>query len=130
MNGSSDSLCCFISHSSDGRKWSNFEALKGTVGTPPHFFQTKEGILVISYSYRLDPCGARGRISYDNGYTWSDEIIFSRSDTPWDGDLGYASTTQLPDGTMITAYYQKKEEDTYCSFLFTRWRLVEENEAT
>lgn len=118
-------LRCFIAHSQDGKKWSKFEMLAGTLGTPPHFFQTKEGVLVIAYSYRVDPCGARGRLSYDGGYTWSEEIIFSISDTPKSGDLGYASTTQLPDGTLITAYYQAKEKDGFCSFLFTKWRLVE-----
>ena len=124
----SNGLYCFIARSQDGRKWSNFQKLEGVNGTPPHFFQTKEGILVISYSYRTYPCGARGKLSYDGGVTWSDEIVFSESDTPKNGDLGYASTTQLPDGTMITAYYQKKEEDPFCSFLFTRWRLVEDED--
>ncbi len=124
----SNGLYCFIARSQDGRKWSSFQKLANVNGTPPHFFQTKEGILVVSYSYRSYPCGARGKLSYDGGETWSEEIVFSESDTPYYGDLGYASTTQLPDGTMITAYYQIKEMDGYCSLLFTRWRLVEDED--
>ena len=29
------------------------------------------------------------------------------------------------DGTLITVYYQRYENDTYCSLLYTKWKLSE-----
>ena len=41
------------------------------------------------------------------------------------GDLGYPATVELDDGSLMTVYYQKYEDDANCSILYTRWRLGE-----
>ena len=70
-------------------------------------------------------CGARGRISYDGGKTWSDEIVLCMADNSGIGDLGYPSTVELSNGTLVTAYYQRVGTDSYPSLLYTTWKLVE-----
>jgi sialidase-1 len=40
-----------------------------------------------------------------------------------DTDLGYPSTVELSDGSLLTVYYQKYAGDEKCSILQTRWRL-------
>ena len=121
-----EGLRVFITHSSDGRNWTTLEELEGVVGTPPHFYQTKEGVLVLTYSYRVEPAGIRGKLSYDGGYTWTDEFVIANSITPKGWDLGYPCTTQLPDGTLITVYYQIAQSgDKYKSVLYAKWSLVE-----
>ena len=85
-------------------------------------------------SFILNPCGNRVRLSYDGGKTWGKEIVLCASVTPKDNDMGYPSTIELDDGTLITAYYQpysmadksaNGKNELFCSFLYTRWTLVE-----
>ena len=121
-------LRIYTATSKDGKNWTDLKEVEGVIGAPPHFFETKEGVLVLAYSYRdIDqgPAGARAKLSYDGGKTWGEEIRISVSDQPRNNDLGYASTTQLPDGTLLTSYYQAYKQDKYPSLLYTRWRLVE-----
>jgi hypothetical protein len=30
---------------------------------------------------------------------------------------------ELDDGSLMTVYYQKYEDDPYCSILYTKWKL-------
>ncbi len=120
-----DAMRVYLAYSDDGRNWTDFKEVEGLVGAPAHFCQTKSGVLIMSYSYRVSPAGSRARLSYDGGKTWSEEITLCVSATPNNGDLGYPSTVELDDGTLITAYYQRVGSDSNASFLFTRWKLVE-----
>ena len=47
-----------------------------------------------------------------------------RDDGP-DGDLGYPSSAELDDGSILTVYYQKVASADKCSLLWTRWKLPE-----
>ena len=41
-----------------------------------------------------------------------------------DTDLGYPSSVELDDGSLLTLYYQKRESSQEkCSLLWTRWKL-------
>lgn len=120
-------LRIFLTYSEDGYTWTEPKMLEGTIGTPPHLVQLSNGVVVLSYGYRLNPTGARARLSYDGGKTWTDEIVISTCANPASGDLGYSSTAELEDGSLITAYYQKSEADTFCSLLYTTWKLVEKD---
>ena len=40
-------------------------------------------------------------------------------------DLGYPCTAELPDGSLITVYYQSLKGDWYPSVLYTKWKLEE-----
>jgi hypothetical protein len=107
--GDNDLLRTYLAYSDDGKNWSDFEEVEGLIGAPAHLFETKAGVLIMAYSYRLPPTGSRAMISYDGGKTWSDEITLCLADNSGIGDLGYPSTVELSDGTLITAYYQRVE---------------------
>ncbi len=64
--------------------------------------------------------GEYAMISEDNGKTFGEEIRLCEA---FDKDLGYPSTVELSDGSLLTVYYQKMEGDAYCSILYTKWRL-------
>jgi len=103
-----------------GRSWSIPEPL-GFHGSPPHLLLHSSGVLICSYGYRKSPYGQRVCISDDEGKSWRHFII--RDDGP-DEDLGYPSSVELSDGSILTVYYQKitsKEEK--CSLLWSRWKL-------
>lgn len=119
------SLGIMITHSEDGREWTMGDKIESVVGAPAHLLELPCGKILLVYSHRLPHCGARGRISCDGGYTWSDEeIIISESFNPENHDLGYPSTIRLDDGTLITTYYQAYREDKTPSVLYTRWRII------
>lgn len=123
----------FITRSKDGINWTEPTPIYGPdgvaqKGAPPHLLQLKNGAILLSYSWRHGDCGSRGRLSYDNGKTWSDEFIICVSDQPQKPDLGYPSTVELDDGTLITATYQAYQDDKCPSVLYTRWRLEEATE--
>ena len=109
-------------HSDDGGKtWSTPEIIADW-GFPPHLVQLKNGLIVCSYGYRYgDKMGQRVKVSDDNGDTWSEEMML-RGDGVTD-DLGYPSTVELDDGTLMTVYYQKMARDKKCGIYYTKWKL-------
>lgn len=119
-----------ITRSQDGKNWTTPTPVKNADGTnlkgsPPHFLQLKNGVIILAYSWRHGNCGSRFRLSYDNGVTWTEEMIICVSDQPLTPDLGYPTTVELDDGTLLTTYYQAYGQDGYPSLLYTRWRLEE-----
>ena len=66
-------------------------------------------------------------VSFDAGRTWEEDYVLHNAKNEKDGDLGYPSTVELADGSLMTVYYQKYEDDKKCSMLYTKWRL-ENNE--
>ena len=89
-------------------------------GTPPHLLLHSSGVIVCVYGYRHEPYGQRALLSRD-GLNWSEEIVLR--DDGLSGDLGYPATTELPDGSLMTVYYQRLPGDTKTSVLYTRWKL-------
>lgn len=128
-DNSNRSLGVMITHSEDGKTWTMGEKIPNVCGAPPHLLELPSGAILLVYSHRMPHCGARGRISYDGGYTWSDdEIIISEASDPNNYDLGYPSTARLDDGTLITTYYQAYRGEKKPTTLYTRWRLIETDE--
>ena len=106
-----------------GLTWSKAEPLNFH-GSPPHLLRHSSGRLVCVYGYRLEPYGERVMVSDDEGETWRFHWIL-RDDGP-DTDLGYPSSVELPDGSILTVYYQKiGSTEEKCSLLWSRWRLPE-----
>ena len=103
-----------------GRTWSTPEDMD-IHGSPPHLLRHSSGAIVLTYGWRHAPYGQRARISRDDGATWSDEIIL-RDDGP-DGDLGYPCSVELPNGDILTVYYQKRPGESLCSILWTQWSI-------
>ena len=72
-------------------------------GNPPSLVRLRDGRFVVTYGYRAEPYGIRGRVSGDTGQTWSDDIVLRSDAADW--DLGYTRTVQRPDGKLVTVYY-------------------------
>ena len=121
------SMFCTISDDG-GHTWSTPKWM-GTSGAPAHLMQHSSGALLCSYGRRAKgDQSERVLVSYDEGETWELDICIN--DQSPDGDLGYASTAELSDGSLLTAYYQKYVDengkaDTKTSLLYTKWRLPE-----
>ena len=60
-------------------------------------------------------------ISRDEGRTWTADWVL-RGDGP-DWDLGYPSTVELADGSLLTVCYQKAAAEEPCALRWSRWRL-------
>ncbi len=117
-----ENFTVYLSRSKDGGKtWSVAEPT-GWCGSPPHIYVHSTGAVIITYARRMNEFGTRGRVSFDNGKTWSQEIILSSGP---DGDLGYPCTTECSDSSLLTVYYQRVPEDRVDSILQTTWNLSE-----
>ncbi|WP_345103081.1 sialidase family protein [Mucilaginibacter panaciglaebae] len=91
-------------------------------GYPPHFTLLKNGELLLSYSHRKLPYSQKACISHDEGRTWDieNEIMLTRSAN---SDMGYPSTTQLNDDSLLTVYYQSPGNGEPTNIMSTHWLL-------
>lgn len=94
----------------------------GVWGLPSHLLRLKDGRLLMSYGYRRKPFGNQARISEDNGKTWGDPITLS--DDGIGGDLGYPSTVECDDGTLVTVWYEKLADSPLAQLRQVRWTLT------
>lgn len=105
-----------------GKTWTKPVCI-GTDGMPPHLMVHSSGAVLCAYGCRTDGKWAeRVAVSYDNGETWSEDYClddnFGRQK-----DLGYPSSVELSDGSILTVYYQALPTDDHTSLLYTKWRL-------
>lgn len=105
-----------------GLSWSVPEPT-GICGSPPHLLVHSSGAVIMTYGRRVHPEGERARISLDGGKTFGTEISLGFEGDTW--DLGYPSSVELDDGSILTAYYQRFPGDNYCSVLGTKWKIGE-----
>src|SRR5579872_720643 len=71
---------------------------------PGHLLRLTDGRILLSYGVcEADHQGIAVRVSGDEGRTWSAAIWLVHLERST--DVGYPSTVQLSDGTLITAYY-------------------------
>ncbi len=126
----------YLTRSTDGGKtWSTLEDID-CPGSPPHLLRHSSGALVCVYGWRETGFGQRCMISYDDGKTWDKNLII-RDDGPH-ADLGYPASVELPDGSILTIYYQypsnsptplwvavesEKRTSNKASILWSRWWL-------
>ncbi len=110
-----------ITRSADGgRTWTK-PVDCGANGSPPHLLRHSSGAIVMVYGYRMEPFGQRAKISYDEGVTWSEEIILR--DDGLCNDLGYPASIELPGGEIISIYYQALKHNDHCGIMYTKWKL-------
>lgn len=102
-----------------GKTWS--PARKVADGYPSHLLRLKDDALLMCYGYRYEPYGIRAKISRDNGDSWSDEIVLSSDGATW--DLGYPSSAQLPDGSVVTVWYEVPANAKNAVIRQATWRL-------
>lgn len=88
----------------DGNTWEARGPLTGDMQHPAHLLRLRDGRLLLSYGNRTADRGVDVRFSRDEGRTWSDPLRVA----DFQGDGGYPSSTELPDGQVATAYYASR----------------------
>lgn len=98
----------FVYASADnGKTWQAGGKVTQNSQHPGHLLRMKDGRILLTYGNRT--AGDRGvevLTSSDEGMTWSKPLRL----VDWQGDGGYPSSVQLPDGQILTAYYARKVE--------------------
>jgi hypothetical protein len=98
-----------FSSGDDGKSWELLDQITDERQHPGHVMQLANGNLLLTYGNRkYGEFGVAVKMSKDKGKTWGDEFIVI--DDLGSGDAGYPSSVQLPDGTMMTAYYSNGME--------------------
>jgi hypothetical protein len=103
-----------------GKTWSVPHAI-GVWGLPSHLLRLRDGRLLMSYGYRRKPFGNQARVSEDEGATWSEPLTIS--DDGFSGDLGYPSTVQLADDSLLTVWYERPADSPYAVLRQGTWKL-------
>lgn len=103
-----------------GKTWSEPHSI-GVWGLPSHLLRLRDGRLLMTYGHRRKPFGNQARISSDNGKTWGEPVILSGDGIG--GDLGYPSTVELPDGTLLTVWYETMKEPKLAVLRQATWRI-------
>jgi hypothetical protein len=106
--------------SNGGKTWSVPHSI-GVWGLPSHLLRLRSGKLLMTYGHRRPPFGNQARISGDGGRTWSELVIIS-GDGPG-GDLGYPSTVELADGTLLTVWYEAMKGSPRAVLRQAIWKL-------
>jgi hypothetical protein len=88
----------------DAKTWQSCGPITAKSQHPGHFLRLQDGRLVLSYGNRTADRGVDVLLSSDEGRTWSRPYRV----TDFQGDGGYPSSVQLPDGRVLTAYYASK----------------------
>jgi len=102
-----------------GKTWTKVENWEIN-GAPPHLLQLKDGRVLCTFGRRDAPHSIRGVISEDGGNTWGEEFVLSECPNR---DLGYPSSVELDDGTIVTVYYKIVPPATKTSICYTRWKV-------
>lgn len=106
--------------SDGGNSWSVPHPI-GVWGLPSHLLGLADGRLLMTYGHRRPPFGNQARVSEDGGQNWSEPIIISGDGAG--GDLGYPSTVQLSDGSLLTVWYEKPADSPYAVLRQAHWTL-------
>lgn len=117
--------CLVSTESSDGGKtWTSFAPTRICGGWPPHLIRLDSGKLLCSYARRgVGGLGEYACFSDDDGRTWDvgNEVKIA---SHFNDDLGYPSSVQLPNGEIVTVYYQSDRKGEYPSIKATCWSPV------
>jgi Neuraminidase (sialidase) len=103
-----------------GKTWSEPELIAAG-GWPPNPIRLKDATLVTTYGVRSKPFGVRGKMSKDHGETWSDEFTVYGDGHDW--DLGYPTTVELKDRTLLTVWYETMPDSPNAVLRQIKWKL-------
>jgi hypothetical protein len=106
--------------SDGGRTWSVPHSI-GVWGLPSHLLRLRDGRLLMTYGHRRAPFGNQARVSADNGRTWSGALLISADNAGF--DIGYPSTVELGDGTLLTIWYEQMQRTSKAVLRQAHWRL-------
>lgn len=106
-----------------GRTWTKPERLlEEDGGAPPHLIHLKSGIIISTYGRRKQPYGIMAMISTDGGESWEKDIrLYENTGSD---DLGYPTTIELDDGTLLTVFYATDCDGIPCNILQQRWKIT------
>jgi len=107
--------------SSDGGKTWSLPRSIGVWGLPSFLTRLRNGKLLMTYGHRRPPLGNQARISDDDGRTWSEPMIISSDGAK--SDLGYPSTVELEDGSLLTMWYEQLKDSPQAVLRQAQWRL-------
>ena len=125
-NGENKLFTTYQTTSDDGgRNWTKPERILSEFGgAPAHIMRHSSGTLISVYGFRgspitAKPYGIRAMFSRDEGKTWdTDHIIYT---TDVSHDLGYPSTVELSDGSLLTVFYAKPKEGCPAVIMQQKW---------
>ena len=107
-----------------GKTWTPMRK-SGLVGSPSHLMNLVDGRLLSVYSRRLESAGLGefAAISSDGGRTWDvkNEICLLPGFKPT-RDFGCPASCELPNGDVLTVYYQPKAVGEKPCLMATKWR--------
>jgi hypothetical protein len=122
----SASGCVNLFRSEDGGRSWRFEAqATGPSEHPAHLLRLADGRILLAYGIRHRGCyGVGARLSEDGGKTWYTPMHLVDTEVAW--DVGYPSSAQLKDGSILTAYYASGvTAHTRYHMGVVRWRIEE-----
>ena len=102
-----------------GRTWTIPHAI-GVWGLPSHLLRLRNGSLLMSYGHRRSPLGIQARVSQDSGKSWSEAIPITADAES--ADLGYPSSVECSDGSMVTVWYEVLKGSPLAQLRQARWR--------
>lgn len=94
----------------------------GVWGLPSHLLRLSDGRLLMSYGYRRAPFGIHARISSDQGMIWSEPLTITSDG--FNSDLGYPSTVECNDGSMVTVWYEVLKTSELAQIRQAKWRIT------
>ncbi len=103
-----------------GKTWSEPRTI-GVWGLPSHLLKLGDGRLLMTYGHRRAPLGNQARVSSDQGDSWSDRLPISTDGTGW--DLGYPSTVELSDRSLLTVWYESLKDNPLAVLRQAHWTL-------
>lgn len=108
-----------------GKSWSDpHPVLPPHGGAPAHLLLHSSGVLMSVYGYREKPYGIKAMFSFDGGKTWDKD--YRIYENPVSDDLGYPSTIELDDGTLLTVFYAHPEENSPAVIMQQKWSFKTE----
>lgn len=99
-------MAVYLTRSTDGGyTWSPWQCTHIN-GGPPHLVQHSSGAVLLTVGVRSgEKLGEFVYVSEDSGETWTKKYVLD--DTSPNNDLGYPCTAEMPDGSLVTVYYQR-----------------------
>ncbi len=104
-----------------GRSWSEPHTIS-VWGLPSHLTRLRDGRLLMTYGHRRPPFGNQARLSEDGGTNWSAPITLSADGKG--SDLGYPSTAELDDGSLVTVWYEEPVSSPFAVLRQADWNLA------
>lgn len=94
----------------NGRSWTAPSPILPTKGgAPAHIIRHSSGTLISVYGCREFPFGIKAMFSKDGGESWDTEHRIYSNDVT--GDIGYPSTVELSDGSLLTVFYARPDKN-------------------